>query len=565
MYVVVVPSEILSLRVSLMNYGRLLLRFNVGFFALVAAACSAQAANTFKVSGPMTEGGNVRGWKISPPGDYVIYLADEHTNGIDELFTQQIVGGSAHAKLNEPLSGSEEVQDFAVSPLGAQVVFSVGSNFRRHKLFTTATNGSMEPLQLNVIEPTTGESVLWNLSGDGRRVLYSSQFNLFSKLIDGTGPEVRLNPSDTVVQEINTKNLGGLTFFEASPRIHDVYYTSSLYAAPDDGSRPAWKISQDVVTGGGFDFALLFSASPLGDYIVYRGNFDTSDTAQLYSRRIDASLPVNLLNDPVQSNNDVEASFKLSPDGTRTAFQLGDLQLFTVPTDRSFPPVGLAIHTADMMFTADSSRLVFRADQNSDNEFELYSTAVDGSSASLRLNPSSQGTVHRFILTPDNQYAVFLWDPTPTRSDSASLFVAALDGSLPPTPISPLLEPGQQVTSFLYSDSLKSIIYGYDAAVRVGIEVEARTKEIYTVPILGGRPRLISDPLVAGGYIDQMTLSDDGRTIVYSAFQDSVLHKELFGIHLVPETSACLMAVLGALICCRYWRTSELPKRASSV
>jgi hypothetical protein len=48
----------------------------------------------------MILGGNFSNWRFSPAGDYVVYIADERSDGVNELFIRQLAGGTTHKKLN---------------------------------------------------------------------------------------------------------------------------------------------------------------------------------------------------------------------------------------------------------------------------------------------------------------------------------------------------------------------------------------------------------------------------------------------------------------------------------
>lgn len=535
--------------------------WSLAVFFICFALARLAAGETFSINGPMIAGGNVRDWKFSPSGDYVVYLADERTDGVTELFSRQLVGGNVHRRLNQPLVGMQRVSEgFAISSKGKGVIFGVGESFRTTSVFTTTLDASISPALVNIDGPTTGGGVL---SGDGEYVQFQRGPDLFTRSVEATGPEVQLNPPGTIALNVGATNTEGVKLFEARLTNYSSHLEGSLYAVPSDGSVPAWKVSQEVDTGGEYTFGLHFAVPPTGDHVVYKGNFDTSNRRQLYSRRIDGSTPFNVLNNPLQANENGVGEFSISPDGRQVAYNLDrrllDSQLFTVPVDRSSPPIQLGAKASNLTFTPDSSRVVFRAGDAS----ELY--AADGNAPAVPLHPPGNGRIRNFLVTDDSQYVVFTKSHSAGPQDFASLFVAALDGSLPPTQISPPLKPGESITEFVYSNELKSIVYGYSPATTViNQETVSVAKQLYSIPLLGGTPKLLSDPLSIGTHIAGLELSPSGKTIVFGVYKGFGSPVALRGIHLVPEPSSIVMVLFGLLTalgsrCRREWEPHRAP------
>ena len=66
------------------------------------SAHSLQAATNIKVSGVMPLLGDIDSFQISPNGRYAVYLADQDTDGVLELYSVLLDGGSP-VRLNPPL------------------------------------------------------------------------------------------------------------------------------------------------------------------------------------------------------------------------------------------------------------------------------------------------------------------------------------------------------------------------------------------------------------------------------------------------------------------------------
>jgi hypothetical protein len=98
--------------------GCLLLASAASFLVLASPAEAATQLNPAPIAG-----GDVLRFQISPDGSRVIYRADQNTDGVDELFSVPIAGGTA-TRLNQPLVAGRAVLAFAISPDSSRVVYS---------------------------------------------------------------------------------------------------------------------------------------------------------------------------------------------------------------------------------------------------------------------------------------------------------------------------------------------------------------------------------------------------------------------------------------------------------
>ncbi|MFW6256020.1 MAG: TolB family protein [Candidatus Sumerlaeota bacterium] len=67
--------------------------------------------------------GDVNSHRVSPDGKYVVYLADQNTNGRDELFVVDLDGDSTPVRVNPALDADENVLNYAFSPDGQYIVY----------------------------------------------------------------------------------------------------------------------------------------------------------------------------------------------------------------------------------------------------------------------------------------------------------------------------------------------------------------------------------------------------------------------------------------------------------
>ena len=111
---------------------------------------------------------------ITPNSLRVVYLADETTDWVFELFSIPIGGGVAPVKLNTPLSGDEDVLDFLISPNSVGVAYrqrqAAASN---NDLYLSATNGQGDPVELSAL-PAFGSVEYYQFTPNSLGVVYSA-------------------------------------------------------------------------------------------------------------------------------------------------------------------------------------------------------------------------------------------------------------------------------------------------------------------------------------------------------------------------------------------------------
>ena len=159
-----------------------------------------------------------------------------------------------------------------------------------------------------------------------------------------------------------------------------------------------------------------FQISRDGRYAVYRADQDTDGVHELYSVLLGGGPPVRL--NPILPFGRSVASFQISPDSRRVVY-LADqdtdntVELYSVPivgpASAGIKLNGILValgNVSSFSFSPDSSRVVYRADQQNDEVFEIYSVPIGGpASAVLKLNKAlvANGDVAGFLISPDGR------------------------------------------------------------------------------------------------------------------------------------------------------------------
>ncbi len=411
-----------------------------------------------KLSDALVEGGDLVHFEISPDSSTVVYVADQDTDSVYELYSVPIHGGiptRIHAPLH--LFGTEGVQDLRISPDGSMV------------FFTADFDPSAETYALYRV-PITG-GVTSQVAGP---LSVGREFDDFM-----------ISPDGSVVVYLADEDI------ENYPELYRVSI----------GEGVSTKISGVFAPiGSGVE---NFQISPDGSTVVYRK--DAFFTTALYSVPITGGIPA-MLNDSLSSGS--------SP------FPTSDVSSFSI--------------------SADSSTVVYRADEDTDEISEIYAVPIDGGPPS-KLNGSlvAGGAVHSYLISEDSSTVVYRAD-----QDTDGVFelysVPTMGGAV--TNLNGSLVAGGDVSTFQISKDSSTVIYNAD-------EDDNSVQELYQVDIDGGPATKVNAPLVAGGDVAPFLfnpllpfyITADNSTVVYLADQDTDGVPELYATWIREEESGVIM------------------------
>ncbi len=525
-----------------------------------------------RLNGPLTPGpvvGDVSEYRVSPDGKWLVYRADAEANGVEALYSLRLDRPFAPVRISGPIvPGDFVAPGFQLSPDGTRVVFHRGSSAPRWNLYSVPIDGSLPPIQLNgplvpggSTYPTAG---LVQISPDGQWVVYladqdtNNRNELFGVPIDGSLPAVKLHAP------IPSFSLYAVTSFAIAPQSDRVVFSGDLdafaeielYSAPIDGSAGPVKLNHALTGGDVLDFQI----GSRGDRVVYHTQIAPSFVQELFSVPLDLSGPAVELNGPLVPGGNVVRSgsslspFLISPDGARVVYQADQevnerFEIYGVPIDGSAPPVKLngplvsggdvapsSFNYLAFRITSDGSRVVYSADQEQDDLFELFSASIAGGSSSIKLSgpsvpagdvgcKSSPCPSEPFDLSPDGAWVVYFADSiTPFRVE---LFAAPTDGSSSAVRLNAPLVAGGAVFNFAFTPSSDALLYVADQDVN-------DVNELFHVPLDASRPpKAVNGALIANGDVAQFPeplpfRGVAGTTFLYAADQDTDEVVELY-------------------------------------
>ncbi len=363
-------------------------------------------------------------FEISPDGARVVYVADQEVDDRTEIYSVPIDASASPVKLNGPLVQDGTVHPrFEIDSSGSRVVYLAAQDvFNRSELFSVPIDASTSAVKLNeALFPFGNVSSSFRITPDGSRVVYVHDQdaalvgNLYSVPVDASSAPLQLNDSLVPGGDVFV-DPDGDSAFSISPDGARVVYLADqeqdevreLFGAPVDASASSVKLNQLFPTSFPTGDVLAFETA--GPRCVYVADQDERLVFELYSSRQDgAGAPVKL-SGPMVAGGGVSNPFpfQVSPDGARVVYRADQdvdevFELFSVPADGSAGPVelnGALVGYGDVAFeyriSADGARVVYRADQDANDVFELYSVPIDArarsSSAAARSRAASRRT-----------------------------------------------------------------------------------------------------------------------------------------------------------------------------
>lgn len=525
------------------------------FLTLIPAA--SQGDRSYRLNGPlpMTIGGDAVAPLLSPDGTRVVYRADPRREESFELFSAPIDGSVAPIRISGRIDPQGSVFGYRFSPDGRQVAYLADPGSGVVGIYRAPVDGSAAPILLFVPQVEGGSIGEFALTGT--RVVFLSdslvdeRFLLLSAPLDGSAPAVVLNAGLAARGEVLE--------FAISPDESRVLYLGShqnhgqyeLYVAPIDGSQRAERLDD------GSWSVRDFQISPDGQRVVYAYY---TNAPEIRSRPIDRSSP------SVRFPGNLYGSYRISHDSTHVLYTRNPNRqsLFRAPIDGSSAPIELTPLPADVGFfdiSLDDSFAVFVEVGGSPRSLKRVPT--DGSALPVRLSqPAPRGmdvqwcmldaTGNRVIywgdLTVDGRVdlycvAVFGSDPILLAEDVSSgiqivgdyvvflrpgepgsVFGVPIDGSSAPIVLNDPLVPGGRVGYPLVSPAGPRVVYSAD---QDALDVF----ELFSAPLATGGSTQINAEFPGRFTVGSVVaFAQTERVAVYVADQEVDDLFELFGV-----------------------------------
>ncbi len=452
------------------------------------------AAQAVRLNGPLARefAGSVGAPQVGADGERLVYLVDPDGSGLAVLHSAEIGDGGRVRELRGPGPLGER---FQITPDGKHVLFLDDLDGGGGRELVVRPIDASRPAVAVSAPLAAGRSVEWfAASADGRHVLYLADqaahdvFELFGAELHGATPERLSGPlvPGGDVHAVTLSHDGLLAAYSADQDQDEVV---ELFVVPLDGSRPARKLPIPLAPGGdvgpAFPWSLRFDAGAA--HVLYVADQVEDGRVELFSVATDGGQAPRRLNGPLSAGGDV---------GSRT------------------------LPGFEFVLAADGRRVVYSADQEEDERFDLFGVPSDGSSPPVRLNAESHREVQFFDLGRDAAWLVY--QATPDGANRRALFTVPPDGSGPPRSVSGPMVAGGSTRWAEFSPDGTRVLWVAD-------QDADEVYELYSARSDGSAPPVkLNPPLAPDGDVLDFQVSREG--VLYVADQEE---DELFELHRV--------------------------------
>jgi Tol biopolymer transport system component len=424
---------------------------------------------TVQLNPALPAAGVIDSFALSPSNDRVVYIADQDTAGRFELYSVEFTDPGTSVKLNANLPADSDVAIFQISPDGSQVIYVADQDMQNvDELYLVDIATPATPTKLNsplVENGDVADEIAF--SPDGTRVLYAADQDingLFEEYLADPavpGVTVKVNGPFPATTTLRTGALfspdGSWILYGADP---DTETVSELYVVATANPGTATKVNPPY---SGDSDVCNWKFSPDSTRIAYCADEDTAGVQELYLVDIGALGVSAKLNPPLVSGGDVEAGFAFSADSSFVAYRADQdtdetRELYRVDlaspgvtekVNSALPDFGGGV-TGDVFafrIRPDDLAITYSADQVTNGVIELFEVDVSDPGVSIRVNPDLAGsTAQPFEYSADGMRLVYAADQD--TSGEAELYVVEVAALGAATKVSSPLVTGGTVQEF---------------------------------------------------------------------------------------------------------------------
>jgi Tol biopolymer transport system component len=465
-----------------------------------------------KLSGEMPEFSDVLyGFEISPDSQRVFFTANKISPERLDLYSVPITGGL-------PLLLGEHIPGVEPSPDGKWVVFlSDAETPGLPQLYSMPAAGG-DRVRLNADLPPSGKVHSFQISPDSQWVLYTAtgktDIELYSVPIEGGTPVfLDLYPANGYLDYRLTPDGSQLVYLVS--HLHFIF--SPLKSIPVQGGEAT------LLNYGSVEYESVshFWISPDSSTVVFLGTYCAAMYCHPFLFNVPAvgGIPPAKISPDIVEQGSI-TGFEISPDGSRVVY-LADAQvdeqfeLYSVAVtggavtrlSGDMPPEG---DVRSFLLSTDGSRVVYHADQEVDETYRLYSVPLDGSQPAIPLADMESDAWDQYQISPDGSKVVFarFFD-----DDLCHLYSMQIEGG-------ELLDlTGNRVWGSCGVGEINPDSQRVTFSTGVGL---------YSVGLDGEGLLQLNSPLTEGGWINNFLVAPDSRHTVYRADQDTLQMLELY-------------------------------------
>ena len=396
----------------------------------------------------------IGGASFSPDGTMVVFKSDQRQNDVFEIWGNSSLGGAPPELLSgqtandghhivegtltplAPVDPGAEPQGFEFVPGTNDIIFR--GNVESGEVIDTLqfeAGDEPNPFVLNVAN--VGVVQLYRIPSVGGvdpEIVNGEILNVRTvNALVPQPPDDEGNPVDPVSEELTIFE-GDVYDFKVSPDGNTVAFRGDV----SEGNNNVLELNVVSATAGGMNTVVSgplvpngqvlegYQFSPDSSKLLYRAEQTNKDVFDLYVANADGSGFFRI-NNPLQlPGGDVLSDAQFSPDSGWVVYRAdqeveGRVEIFAAPSDGSGPveklsatfPLAGTVYD-NFKITPDSTRVIFRSDQETPGTDELYSAPIDGSSPAVKLNAAlpAGGDVASIgvQVSPDSQRVIYVSD-----------------------------------------------------------------------------------------------------------------------------------------------------------
>lgn len=248
------------------------------------------------------------------------------------------------------------------------------------------------------------------------------------------------------------------------------------------------------------------------------------------------------------TNGNVEEDFKISPDSQYVVYTARQdsqsEELFAAPLGggaafRLNGTMQALGSVTGFQISADSSTVVYRADQDTDNLLELYRVPLAGGNAVRLSGAEVTLRIGDFAISPDSSRAVFENERHDGNRLATDIYSVPLTGGTPLRLNNPL-PSGGFVRAFQINGAGDRVVFEGSTEV-------ARRYEISSVPIEGGTVAKLSGDMTGTDGTRSFLISPDDTAVVFGVDRDPSSGAQILKMLVTPISGGASMRLAGPL------------------
>lgn len=242
---------------------------------------------------PSMAGDGVTDVEINPAGTRVAYLADQTTNGVNEVYSAQMLVAGSGTRVSPAMVSPQYADTLNISPDGTTIVYEADQTTPgTYELYGVPIDGSAGSTMLHHVTAPADVGFFQGVGLPiiGKRVVYpvfGATVDLFSVPFDGSVPFVQIDPplaaGDQLMNAFLPSGVKRMAAYGAGPSSGTT--TRKVVSAPLRADLPVEQVNP---TATGTSGVLGYEISADEKYAVYLQDQDTSGKPELYSHELDS-------------------------------------------------------------------------------------------------------------------------------------------------------------------------------------------------------------------------------------------------------------------------------------